>query len=88
MAQRVQIRADNLHRLSFPQPISRRKTGIATLACLTLALPHGPCRRMPLEELPGSVVEFKREVYTEVAKEFGPLIQQLRLAGWQVDEQR
>ena len=52
------------------------------------ALPNGPCRRMPLEELPGSVVEFKREVYTEVAKEFGPLIQQLRLAGWQVDEQR
>lgn len=43
---------------------------------------------MPLEELPGSVVEFKRDVYTEVAKEFGPLIKQLRLAGLQVDEQR
>ncbi len=38
-------------------------------------------RRMKLEDLPASVVEFKREVYVEVAKDFVPLIEELKRSG-------
>lgn len=38
-------------------------------------------RWMTLADLPGSVVEFKREVYAEVAKEFVPLIKKLKDVG-------
>jgi putative (di)nucleoside polyphosphate hydrolase len=32
-------------------------------------------RWMPLEQLPGSVISFKQDVYARVAQEFGPIIQ-------------
>ena len=36
---------------------------------------------MPLEDLPASVVEFKRDVYAAVAADFVPLIRQLKESG-------
>ena len=36
---------------------------------------------MELEDLPGAVVEFKKDVYTAVARDFVPLIKSLRENG-------
>jgi hypothetical protein len=52
---------------------------------LSLSILHLLCLRFDfradLEELPASVVDFKREVYEEVAKEFAPMIKKLMAEG-------
>jgi len=40
-----------------------------------------PFFRMALEDLPGSVIEFKREVYSAVVADFVPLIKKLKDSG-------